>query len=271
MRAVLIPTGGMPEEIDLRPDTAGSTYRQLQEYVGGYLDVLAGLLGEGVDLYVNDEGVSTCRPNRALYATGPMEEAGYLSQMDFRTVVREGDLYTVLFGDIVAVGLDPEDGGSRGLTDAELAFVTDYFASTSGPLSGEITCIAMQAGFTSPVELGLNGVIGGAIAANYERVGDWYRRTYPDGSGGEIDPGMTFADALDLVSTGGDSYEELDAWDPVTRERVFVELAERYGIELGEIREAWADRRGVDLSAEPPEAHEAADEQREPNHARRGR
>ena len=39
-----------------------------------------------------------------------MAEAGYLSQVDYSRSVREGELYTILFGDLVAVGFDSETG-----------------------------------------------------------------------------------------------------------------------------------------------------------------
>lgn len=62
-----------------------------------------------------------------------MEREGYLSQMDYATPVREGDLYGLLFGDIVALGYDAMEGTSRSLTDEEVARVSEYFTSESGP------------------------------------------------------------------------------------------------------------------------------------------
>lgn len=59
---------------------------------------------------MNEEGLFTCPPNRAIFATEEMTKAGYLSQLDYSTVVEMGDFYTVLNGDIVAVGFDPETG-----------------------------------------------------------------------------------------------------------------------------------------------------------------
>ena len=72
---------------------------------------------------MNEEGLGNCPPNRAVYATRNMVEEGYLSQMDYTSVVKEGELYTILWGDIVAVGFDPETGMDRDLTDAEIAQV----------------------------------------------------------------------------------------------------------------------------------------------------
>lgn len=64
------------------------------------------------------------------------ETAGYLSQLDYSKVVEMGDFYTVLNGDIVAVGFDPETGESRSLTDGETARVEGYFTVISRPGSG---------------------------------------------------------------------------------------------------------------------------------------
>lgn len=86
--------------------------------------------------YVNEEGLFTCPPNRAIFATEEMAKAGYLSQLDYSKVVEMGDFYTVLNGDIVAVGFDPETGESRSLTDGETARVEGYFTVISRPGSG---------------------------------------------------------------------------------------------------------------------------------------
>lgn len=74
--------------------------------------------------------------NRAIFATEEMAKAGYLSQLDYSKVVEMGDFYTVLNGDIVAVGFDPETGESRSLTDGETARVEGYFTVISRPGSG---------------------------------------------------------------------------------------------------------------------------------------
>lgn len=81
--------------------------------------------GEGVSLYVNEEGLFTCPPNRAIFATEEMAKAGYLSQLDYSKVVEMGDFYTVLNGDIVAVGFDPETGESHDCTSGRNALAAD--------------------------------------------------------------------------------------------------------------------------------------------------
>ena len=121
IRAMLIATGEPPREVTLLPDKNGSTLRPLQALVGGNIEAFDIAFGETVSLYVNEEGLFTCPPNRAIFATEEMAKAGYLSQLDYSKVVEMGDFYTVLNGDIVAVGFDPETGESRSLTPTEAA------------------------------------------------------------------------------------------------------------------------------------------------------
>ena len=137
IRAMLIATGEPPREVTLLPDKNGSTLRPLQALVGGNIETFDIAFGEEVSLYVNEEGLFTCPPNRAIFATEEMAKAGYLSQLDYSKVVEMGDFYTVLNGDIVAVGFDPETGESRSLTDGESARVEGYFTVISEPGSGE--------------------------------------------------------------------------------------------------------------------------------------
>lgn len=126
IRAMLIATGEPPREMTLLPDKNGSTLKPLQALVGGNIETFDIAFGEGVSLYVNEEGLFTCPPNRAIFATEEMAKAGYLSQLDYSKVVEMGDFYTVLNGDIVAVGFDPETGESRSLTDGETARVEGF-------------------------------------------------------------------------------------------------------------------------------------------------
>lgn len=136
IRAMLIPTGEPPREMTLLPEKNGSTLKPLQTLVGGNIEPFDIVFGDGISLYVNEEGLFTCPPNRAIFATEEMEKAGYLSQLDYTKPVEMGDFYTVLNGDILAVGFDPETGESRSLTDGELSRVEGYFTVISEPGSG---------------------------------------------------------------------------------------------------------------------------------------
>lgn len=146
IRAMLIATGEPPREVTLLPDKNGSTLKPLQALVGGNIETFDIAFGEGVSLYVNEEGLFTYPPNRAIFATEEMAKAGYLSQLDYSKVVEMGDFYTVLNGDIVAVGFDPETGESRSLTDGESARVEGYFTVISEPGSGEKAVDAIRHG-----------------------------------------------------------------------------------------------------------------------------
>lgn len=143
-----IATGEPPREVTLLPDKNGSTLKPLQALVGGNIETFDIAFGEGVSLYVNEEGLFTCPPNRAIFATEEMAKAGYLSQLDYSKVVEMGDFYTVLNGDIVAVGFDPETGESWSLTDGETARVEGYFTVISRPGSGAKAVAAIRHGIT---------------------------------------------------------------------------------------------------------------------------
>lgn len=143
---MLIPTNGNPVEIDIEVDEAGSTLHDLQRLVGGNIEPFDVIFGEGISLYVNEEGLFTCPPNRAVYATKGMEEAGYLSMMDYSSPVKEGELYSILCGDLVAVGFDFETGENRDLSADEMSRVTDYFTEVSKPGSGIEEVIAIRTG-----------------------------------------------------------------------------------------------------------------------------
>lgn len=144
MKGVLIPTDGLPVEIDLREDASGSILSDLQGRVGGYIELFNVIFGDGIDLYINEEGLYTCPPNRAVYATPSMEQAGCLSCMDYAAPIKAGELYSILHGDIVAVGYDPMTGKSRELTAEEIATVSEYFTEVSTPGSALREILAIQ-------------------------------------------------------------------------------------------------------------------------------
>lgn len=74
IRAMLIATGEPPREVTLLPDKNGSTLKPLQALVGGNIETFDIAFGEGVSLYVNEEGLFTCPPNRAIFATEDIEK-----------------------------------------------------------------------------------------------------------------------------------------------------------------------------------------------------
>lgn len=75
---LLIPVGSKPFEVWIDKN---NSLAELQDLVNGNVDVLS-VLGNGVDLWVNEEGlINGSKPNRAIYATKHMEEVGYLDQL----------------------------------------------------------------------------------------------------------------------------------------------------------------------------------------------
>ena len=77
---LLIPVGSKPFEVWIDKN---NSLAELQDLVNGNVDVLS-VLGNGVDLWVNEEGlINGSKPNRAIYATKHMEEVGYLDQLTF--------------------------------------------------------------------------------------------------------------------------------------------------------------------------------------------
>ena len=70
---LLIPVGSKPFEVWIDKN---NSLAELQDLVNGNVDVLS-VLGNGVDLWVNEEGlINGSKPNRAIYATKHMEEVG---------------------------------------------------------------------------------------------------------------------------------------------------------------------------------------------------
>lgn len=81
---------------------------------------------------------------------------------------------------------------------------------------------------------------------NGNLVRDWYVHAYPDDDLGQrITPDLTFDDAMQAVSLGGDFYDALGVDDSIVRERVFRQLEARTGIPYDAIYEAWLDAKPV--------------------------
>lgn len=91
-------------------------------------------------------------------------------------------------------------------------------------------------------------VIRQAAALGHEEnlVQDWYLHAYPDDELGQrITPDLTFDDAMQAVSLGGDFYDVLGVGDSIVRERVFRQLEARTGIPYDTIYDAWLDAKPV--------------------------
>lgn len=80
---LLIPVGSKPFEVWIDKN---NSLAELQDLVNGNVDVLR-VLGNGVDLWVNDEGLfNGSQPNRAIYATKHMEEEGEIASLPQETI-----------------------------------------------------------------------------------------------------------------------------------------------------------------------------------------
>lgn len=165
MRALLIPVDGTPSPVELDGDSDGSTLAGLQRMVGGSIEPFEPLFGENICVYCNEEGMYSCLPNRAIRATKEMEQAGYASPSDGARAVREGELFTILFGPLVAVGFDPSTGRNRGLTEEETRGVEAYFTRTSPPGSGLREILAMRSNTPGRKSPSLEAEASSALAA----------------------------------------------------------------------------------------------------------
>lgn len=124
---LLIPVGSKPFEVWIDKN---NSLAELQDLVNGNVEVLR-VLGNGVDLWVNDEGLfNGSQPNRAIYATKHMEEVGYLDQLTFDHPVKEGELYSLICGDFVAFGVD-EEGEIASLPQETIDKLKETFADPS--------------------------------------------------------------------------------------------------------------------------------------------
>lgn len=142
MKAVLFPVGEKREIVDIEP-AEGGWLPVLQEAVGGLIEPFDVLFGDEPLLYVNEEGlVNGMHPNRTVMADSAMEEAGMVSPIDGRTPAMRGEVYTVLFGPILAVSYGP-DGEIRDMTDEE---VDKVCRRVGGPFSGLQAIVEVMSG-----------------------------------------------------------------------------------------------------------------------------
>lgn len=99
-----------------------------QREVGGPVEAYSVLWGDEPLIYVNEESsLNGSTPNRAIYANELMEKERYLSQMDYKSVVKRGDLYDVIFGTFIAVSYDPETDKPRDISIEEWLKVCETF------------------------------------------------------------------------------------------------------------------------------------------------
>ena len=120
--------------ITIKEQDGQASLEDLQKHVGGYIEQFSPLF-KNITLYVNEDGMSQCEPNRLITATQHAAEILH---------VKPGTPLTVLYGDIIAIGFDPETGECRDLTDSEAQQVKDYFHTTAKPGSGMLVTLARR-------------------------------------------------------------------------------------------------------------------------------
>lgn len=126
MKALLINYRQV-RRIDLEEDRNGQLdLSGLQHRVGGYIEPFNTLF-ENVTLYVNEDGMRMCGPNRLIVATQYMADNLHIKPLS---------PVTILNGNIIAVGRDPRTGADRSLTEDETKLVRGYFHELSKPGSG---------------------------------------------------------------------------------------------------------------------------------------
>lgn len=144
IQAVLVPVGFDPVAIEI------NRARDIMSHVCGIIDEASGYLPPdalpfNLSMYVNDEGLYSCQPNRAFYATESMEHEGYYSAIDGKPVV-SGLPSSLLFGNIVITGYDPESGEDKSLSAGEMMDAMNYFQRESPRGSGREVALIVQNG-----------------------------------------------------------------------------------------------------------------------------
>lgn len=144
----VIEPGRDPYLKELEPEglEESSYLGALQSEVGGNVEAYGVLWDDEPLLYVNEEFLfNGSQPNRAIYANDHMEREGYLSQMDYKSVVKRGDLYGLICGTFVAVSYNPETGKARNISMEEWLKVCETFAGVRSILSGGVEVTKLQA------------------------------------------------------------------------------------------------------------------------------
>ena len=147
IRIVVIEPGRDPYLKEVEPEGHEASYLSaFQSEVGGNVEAYNVLWGDEPLIYVNEEFLfNGSQPNRAIYANDHMEREGYLSQMDYTSVVKRGDLYGLICGTFIAVSYDVNTGKPRDISIEEWLEVCATFAGIRSVLSGGVEATKLQA------------------------------------------------------------------------------------------------------------------------------
>ena len=169
----VIEPGRDPYLKELEPEGRESSYLgAFQREVGGNVEAYGVLWDDEPLIYVNEESLfNGSTANRAIYANDHMEEERYLSQMDYTSVVKRGDLYGLTFGTFIAVSYDPETDKPRDMPIEEWLKVCEAFAGVQSILSGGVEVTKLQAArCTEYIKVNLPGSKEGYKTGNGEGV-----------------------------------------------------------------------------------------------------
>lgn len=120
MKALIVKTEGAVESIEI------DGLRDKQRAVGGCIEYFGVFEDRGFTVIINEDGLFTCPPNRAIFGDKGSEEAGYLSQFSHEY-------------------FDPATREERDLTpEAEAAAREMFERGASGPASGLIAAVALK-------------------------------------------------------------------------------------------------------------------------------
>lgn len=149
LEAMIVPVNDLPRNITLEADENGSFLAAMRGCVGGPIEPMGFVFGDEPAVYCNEEGkldVASNPPNRAIYATCEVADAGYASPADPDRAIREGEVIDIAFGDLLCVGFDAETGESRDISPEERARVTERFGSAASVASGLFEAIRIACG-----------------------------------------------------------------------------------------------------------------------------
>lgn len=145
MKIGYIGVCGSPKIVEIHPDKDGGYLHSMQALVGGRVEYFTPLYDSAPALIINDESlINGMPPNRAVYATKRMAEAGFCSQLDCSNPVKEGELYTILFGPILAVSNDWDEDGNeilRDITAEEFCRLCRDFEDVGSGLSAVLSIV----------------------------------------------------------------------------------------------------------------------------------
>lgn len=139
LEAMIVPVDELPRDITLEADEKGSFLAAMRRCVGGPIEPMGFVFDDAPTVYCNEEGKldAVCNPpNRAIYATREMTDAGYASPANPSQAVQEGEVIDIAFGDLLCVGFDAETGESRDIAPEERARVMERFGSAASVASG---------------------------------------------------------------------------------------------------------------------------------------